>query len=48
MIKVAADWYLKTDRPIFPGELGACDKGVMGSKARYTAFETILKALRNK
>ena len=37
-LKVAADWSLKNDRPIFLGEFGAYDKGDMDSRARYTAF----------
>jgi endoglucanase len=37
-LKVAADWSLKNDRPIFLGEFGAYDKGDMESRARYTAF----------
>jgi len=37
-LKVAADWSLKNDRPIFLGEFGAYDKGDMDSRVRYTAF----------
>jgi endoglucanase len=37
-LKVAADWSLKNNRPIFLGEFGAYDKGDMDSRARYTAF----------
>jgi endoglucanase len=37
-LKVAADWSLKNDRPVFLGEFGAYDKGDMDSRARYTAF----------
>jgi endoglucanase len=37
-LKVAADWSLKNDRPIFLGEFGAYDKGDMDSRARYTSF----------
>jgi endoglucanase len=37
-LKVAADWSLKNNRPIFLGEFGAYDKGAMDSRARYTAF----------
>ncbi|MGA2406872.1 MAG: glycoside hydrolase family 5 protein [Bacteroidales bacterium] len=37
-LKVAADWSLKNDRPIFLGEFGAYDKGEMDSRVRYTAF----------
>jgi endoglucanase len=37
-LKVAANWSLKNDRPIFLGEFGAYDKGDMDSRARYTAF----------
>jgi endoglucanase len=37
-LKVAADWSLKNDRPIFLGEFGAYDKGDMDSRALYTAF----------
>jgi endoglucanase len=37
-LKVAADWSLKNDRPIFLGEFGAYDKGDMDSRACYTAF----------
>jgi endoglucanase len=37
-LKVASDWSLKNDRPIFLGEFGAYDKGDMDSRARYTAF----------
>jgi endoglucanase len=33
-LKVAADWSLKNDRPIFLGEFGAYDKGDMDSRAR--------------
>jgi endoglucanase len=36
--KVATDWSLKNDRPIFLGEFGAYDKGDMDSRARYTSF----------
>ena len=36
--KVAADWSIQNDRPIFLGEFGAYDKGDMESRARYTAF----------
>ena len=37
-LKVAADWSIQNDRPIFLGEFGAYDKGDMESRARYTAF----------
>jgi endoglucanase len=37
-LKVAADWSLRNDRPIFLGEFGAYDKGDIDSRARYTAF----------
>lgn len=37
-LKVAADWSVKNNRPIFLGEFGAYDKGDMDSRARYTAF----------
>jgi endoglucanase len=37
-LKVAADWALKYDRPIFLGEFGSYDKADMDSRARYTAF----------
>jgi endoglucanase len=37
-LRVAAEWSLKNDRPIFLGEFGAYDKGDMDSRARYTAF----------
>lgn len=37
-LKVAADWSLKNNRPIFLGEFGAYDKGDMASRARYTSF----------
>jgi endoglucanase len=37
-LRVAADWSLKNDRPVFLGEFGAYDKGDMESRARYTAF----------
>ncbi len=37
-LKIAADWSLKNNRPIFLGEFGAYDKGDMDSRARYTAF----------
>ncbi|MFH0843372.1 MAG: glycoside hydrolase family 5 protein [Bacteroidota bacterium] len=37
-LKVAADWSLKNNRPIFLGEFGAYDKGDMDSRALYTAF----------
>jgi endoglucanase len=37
-LKIAADWSLKNDRPIFLGEFGAYDKGDMDSRAIYTAF----------
>jgi endoglucanase len=37
-LKVAADWSLKNDRPIFLGEFGAYDKVDMDSRARYTSF----------
>lgn len=37
-LKVAADWSLKNNRPIFLGEFGSYDKGDMDSRARYTAF----------
>ncbi len=37
-LKVAEDWSLKNNRPIFLGEFGAYDKGDMESRARYTAF----------
>jgi endoglucanase len=37
-LKVAADWSVANDRPIYLGEFGAYDKGDMDSRARYTAF----------
>jgi endoglucanase len=37
-LKVAADWSIANNRPIFLGEFGAYDKGDMESRARYTAF----------
>jgi len=37
-LKVATDWSMKNDRPIFLGEFGAYDKADMDSRARYTAF----------
>ena len=37
-LKVAADWSLKNNRPIFLGEFGSYDKADMDSRARYTAF----------
>ena len=37
-LKVAADWSVKNNRPIYLGEFGAYDKGDMDSRARYTAF----------
>jgi endoglucanase len=37
-LKVAADWSIANDRPIFLGEFGAYDKGDMDSRARYTTF----------
>ena len=37
-LKIAADWSLKNDRPIFLGEFGSYDKGDMDSRALYTAF----------
>jgi endoglucanase len=37
-LRIASDWSLKNDRPIFLGEFGAYDKGDMESRARYTAF----------
>jgi endoglucanase len=37
-LKVAADWSVKNNRPIFLGEFGAYDKGDMDSRAQYTAF----------
>jgi endoglucanase len=37
-LKVAADWSVANDRPIFLGEFGAYDKGEINSRARYTAF----------
>jgi endoglucanase len=37
-LKVAADWSVKNNRPIFLGEFGAYDKGDMDSRARYTSF----------
>jgi endoglucanase len=36
-LKVAADWSIANDRPIFLGEFGAYDKGDMDSRALYTA-----------
>jgi endoglucanase len=36
-LKVAADWSMANDRPIFLGEFGAYDKGDMDSRVRYTA-----------
>jgi endoglucanase len=36
-LKVAADWSIANNRPIFLGEFGAYDKGDMGSRAIYTA-----------
>jgi endoglucanase len=37
-LKVAADWSLKNNRPIFLGEFGSYEKADMDSRARYTAF----------
>ena len=37
-LKVAADWSLKNDRPIFLGEFGSYEKADMDSRARYTSF----------
>jgi endoglucanase len=37
-LKVASDWSIKNNRPIFLGEFGSYDKGDMDSRARYTAF----------
>jgi endoglucanase len=37
-LKVAADWSVANDRPIFLGEFGAYDKADMDSRARYTSF----------
>jgi endoglucanase len=37
-LKVAADWSIEQDRPIYLGEFGAYDKGDMDSRARYTAY----------
>jgi endoglucanase len=37
-LKVAADWSIKNNRPIFLGEFGSYDKGDMESRVRYTAF----------
>jgi endoglucanase len=37
-LKVAADWSIANNRPIFLGEFGAYDKGDMDSRARYTAY----------
>jgi endoglucanase len=37
-LKVAVDWSIANDRPIFLGEFGAYDKGDMDSRARYTSF----------
>lgn len=37
-LKVAYDWSIANDRPIFLGEFGAYDKADMESRAKYTAF----------
>jgi len=37
-LKVAADWALKNNRPIFLGEFGSYEKADMDSRARYTGF----------
>jgi endoglucanase len=37
-LKVAADWSVANNRPIYLGEFGAYDKADMDSRARYTAF----------
>jgi endoglucanase len=37
-LRVAYDWSLKNNRPIFLGEFGSYDKGDMDSRARYTSF----------
>lgn len=37
-LKVASDWSIANDRPIFLGEFGAYDKGDMDSRARYTSY----------
>lgn len=37
-LKVASDWSIANDRPIFLGEFGAYDKGDMDSRALYTAY----------
>jgi endoglucanase len=37
-LKVAADWSIKNNRPIFLGEFGSYEKADMDSRARYTAF----------
>jgi endoglucanase len=37
-LKVASDWSIKNNRPIFLGEFGAYDKGDIDSRARYTSF----------
>jgi endoglucanase len=37
-LKMAADWSVQNNRPVFLGEFGAYDKGDMDSRARYTAF----------
>jgi endoglucanase len=37
-LKIAADWSVANDRPIFLGEFGAYDKADMDSRALYTSF----------
>jgi endoglucanase len=37
-LKVAADWSLQNNRPIFLGEFGSYDKGDIESRVRYTSF----------
>jgi len=37
-LKVASDWSIANNRPVYLGEFGAYDKGDMESRALYTAF----------
>lgn len=37
-LKVASDWSVANNRPVYLGEFGAYDKGDMESRALYTAF----------
>lgn len=37
-LKVAADWSIANDRPIFLGEFGSYDQAVMESRTKYTSF----------